>query len=73
MPVRVMDRPSCFSQKMKIGLKKYIMQKKIYAAHKDISKGLAPSDTCEKYSIGDYSTFYRLYKKHFGSSPREKK
>lgn len=62
-----------FSQKMKIGLKKYIMQKKIYAAHKDISKGLAPSDACEKYSIGDYSTFYRLYKKHFGSSPREKR
>ncbi len=59
-----------FSQNMHIGLKKYIAQKKIYAAHADMLQGLEPYEACEKYGFGDYSTFYRLYKKNFGSSPR---
>ena len=62
-----------FSQRMHIGLKKYITQKKIYAAHADIARGMTPGEACEKYGFGDYSTFYRLYKKHFASSPRNKK
>lgn len=59
-----------FTQKMHIGLKKYIMQKKIYAAHADLSGGISPMDVCEKYAFGDYSIFYRLYKKTFETSPR---
>lgn len=58
-----------FSQNMHIGLKKYIMQKKIYSAHSDIRCGMRPIDACEKYNFGDYSNFYRLYKKTFGVSP----
>lgn len=59
-----------FSQNMHIGLKKYIMQKKIYAAHADLSRGLSPIQVCEKYAFGDYSVFYRLYKRTFETSPR---
>ena len=59
-----------FSQNMHIGLKKYIMQKKIYAANSDLSKGISPYRVCEKYCFGDYSVFYRLYKKTFGVSPK---
>lgn len=59
-----------FSQTMHIGLKKYIMQKKIYAAHNDLSLGLRPAEVCEKYAFGDYSVFYRLYRKTFSTSPR---
>lgn len=59
-----------FSQNMHIGLKKYIMQKKIYAAHADILRGMRPIDACEKYGFGDYSSFYRLYKRSFSDSPR---
>lgn len=62
-----------FSQNMHIGLKKYIKQKKIYAAHADLQRGLSPNEVCEKYNFGDYSLFYRTYKKTFGRSPREKK
>lgn len=62
-----------FSQSMHIGLKKYIMQKKIYAAHNDLAQGLSPVDACEKYSFGDYSVFYRLYRKTFNASPREQR
>ncbi|MBR5011864.1 MAG: helix-turn-helix transcriptional regulator [Clostridia bacterium] len=60
-----------FSQNMHIGLKKYIMQKKIHAAHMDISQGLTPSAVCDKYAFGDYSSFYRLYRKTFGVSPKK--
>ncbi|MBQ9976795.1 MAG: helix-turn-helix transcriptional regulator [Clostridia bacterium] len=60
-----------FSQNMHIGLKEYIMKKKIYAARADIKNGMTPIEACEKYSFGDYSGFYRLYKKTFSSSPRE--
>lgn len=60
-----------FSQNMHIGLKEYIMQKKIYAARADIIAGMSPIEACEKYSFGDYSSFYRLYKKTFSRSPRE--
>lgn len=59
-----------FTQKMHIGLKKYIMQKKIYAAHADLSRGTTPMEVCEKYAFGDYSIFYRLYCKTFETSPR---
>lgn len=62
-----------FSQSMHIGLKKYIMQKKIYAAHNDLSKGLSPVEVCVKYAFGDYSVFYRLYRKTFNTSPREQR
>ena len=60
-----------FTQKMHIGLKKYIMQKKIYAAHADMIAGMTPNEVCEKYKFGDYSLFYRTYKKTFGNSPRD--
>lgn len=61
-----------FSRNMHIGLKKYIMQKKIYAAHGDLLKGSSPNAVCEKYCFGDYSSFYRLYRKTFASSPRKR-
>ena len=61
-----------FSQNMHIGLKKYVMQKKIYAARRDLMGGLSPSAVCEKYGFGDYSSFYRLYRKTFSASPNER-
>lgn len=61
-----------FSERMHIGLKKYIMQKKIYAAHRDIVCGMSPKEACEAYSFGDYSGFYRLYRQTFSTSPGAK-
>ena len=47
-------------------------QKKIYAAHRDLTNGLSPSAVCEKYGFGDYSSFYRLYRKTFHCAPNKK-
>lgn len=61
-----------FSANMKIGLKKYVMQKKIYAAKADLDLGLSASAVCEKYCFYDYSVFYRNYKKTFKRSPKNR-
>jgi YesN/AraC family two-component response regulator len=60
-----------FSSVMHIGLKQYILQKKIYAARADMEKGISPGEVCKKYQFNDYTGFYRLYKKYFGSSPKD--
>ena len=59
-----------FSGNMHIGLKQYILQKKIYAAHAEIERGASPGEVCKKYQFNDYTGFYRLYKKFFGMSPK---
>ncbi len=61
-----------FSKEMGIGIKHYINQKKIYAAHRDIQNGISPSEAADKYGYQNYSSFYRQYIKYFGSSPRKK-
>lgn len=62
-----------FSQSMHIGLKQYIMQKKIFAAHNDLLAGMSSGDVCAKYCFSDYSVFFRLYKKMMGYSPKQTK
>ena len=61
-----------FSREMHIGLKRYVMQKKIYAAHADLLRGDSPIEVAARYSFGDYSSFYRLYKKTFADMPKHK-
>lgn len=58
-----------FSQSMQIGLKQYIIQKKIIAAHNDLMNGISATEIAEKYHFNDYSTFYRQHKKTFGYPP----
>ena len=60
-----------FSKVMGIGLKQYINQKKIYAAHTDIQLGMSPNEVAQKYCFTDYSSFFRHYKKIFGMSPMD--
>lgn len=62
-----------FSAKMKMGLQEYINTKKVKAAHEEIQNGMAPSHAAAKYNFHDYSSFYRHYKKVFGSSPKNNK
>jgi len=62
-----------FSAEMKTGLKQYIMQKKVVAAYHDMAEGLSAGEAAAKYGFGEYSTFYRLYRKTFGKSPSERK
>lgn len=61
-----------FSQVMHIGIKHYIIQKKIFAAQNDLILGLSPNEVANKYGFSDYSSFFRHYKRIIGCSPRKK-
>lgn len=62
-----------FSEKMNVGLKQYILKRKIFAARNDIKSGKKPVEVSEDYGFDNYSNFYRAYKKIFGYSPKTKK
>ena len=51
---------------------KYIIEKKLIYAHKDIKSGTSATEAAQKYGFSDYSCFYRHYKKLFGAAPSEK-
>ena len=59
-----------FASQMKIGIMDYIKQKKIFLAEEMIRSGqVAPTEACTRLGFGDYSTFYRVYRKYIGASP----
>lgn len=61
-----------FKTDLDISIYKYIVQKKLTLAHKDIKRGLSAKEVSQKYAFSDYSCFYRHYKKHFGFAPSQK-
>ena len=51
----------------------YVTSKRLVYAQEMIRKGDSAQSTAQKCGFGDYSAFYRLYKKRFGHSPSEEK
>lgn len=62
-----------FEQKMNISPKQYILQKKLAYASKLISEGMPITAAAMQVGYDNYSNFYRLYKKHFGTAPKNNK
>lgn len=58
-----------FLEKMNISPKQYILQKKLALASKLIGEGIPPTSAAVQVGYENYSNFYRIYMKHFGSSP----
>lgn len=50
----------------------YLNEKRLLLAKEQIAAGKNPSEIWEKCGFGDYSTFFRAYKKQFGVSPNAK-
>lgn len=51
----------------------YIIVKRLLMARSLLGEGMAPTEVFLKCGFRDYSTFFRAYKKHFGSTPKEYK
>ena len=62
-----------FEERMKISPKQYILQKKLALASKLIGEGTPPTVAAEQVGYENYSNFYRLYLKHFGTSPTKRR
>ena len=60
---------NCFNT----GVKQYVNKQKMLYAQKLIKSGTTPVKASKICSFDNYSTFYRLYKGHFGVSPENDK
>ena len=49
--------------------KQYIISKRLAKARKMIRRGERPTAVSAECGFGDYTTFFRNYKKYFGYSP----
>ncbi len=58
-----------FEAKMNISPKQYILQKKLALASKLIGEGYPPTVAAMQVGYENYSNFYRVYLRRFGTSP----
>lgn len=61
-----------FTQNLKQTPKKYIELKKITKAEILLKSGLKPNDVAQKLGYNNYVSFYRIYVKHFNSTPTKR-
>lgn len=61
-----------FEEKMKISPKQYILQKKLALANKLIDEGVPRTVAAMQIGYENYSNFYRLYLKHYGTASSKK-
>lgn len=62
-----------FEKKMKIAPKQYVLQKKMALANQMINDGTSPTKAAGRLGYENYSSFYRMYVKLYGTSPKENK
>ena len=60
-----------FKRELSISVYRYISEKRISAVRELVQKGANLTDAALSCGFGDYSSFYRLYKKQYGESPYE--
>ncbi len=60
-----------FRQSMDSTFYKFLTQRRLILAKSLIKEGLSMEEISVKCGFSDYSTFYKLFKKEFGISPRE--
>lgn len=62
-----------FKENTGFSLLQYVINKKIMKAKGLLSSGFSCGEVCDKLSFGDYSNFYKTFKKKLGVSPSEYK
>lgn len=60
-----------FSQKLGISFYRWVTQRRLIAAKNLIQEGMAMEDIFEQVGFGDYTTFYKAFKKEYGISPSQ--
>lgn len=59
-----------FYQNMKIGIKSYIVQKKMLRAKELLQSGKKPCEVAAQLGYGDYATFFKAFRKEYGTAPK---
>lgn len=60
-----------FKDTLGISLHQYIIKKRLAECRSAIVSGDSISKTYEKFGFGDYSSFFKAFKKEYGMSPKE--
>lgn len=60
-----------FKKEMGISPKRFVQNKRLLSAQRQLRKGEKPTQVSENVGYHDYSTFYRAYLKLFGESPEQ--
>ena len=60
-----------FKDNMGISLHQYITKKRLQASKNGILSGIPFGQVYQQYGFNDYTSFYRAFKKEFGSSPKD--
>ncbi len=60
-----------FKQKLGVSVHRYVTQRRLIAAKTRIESGEALEDVAIGTGFGDYSVFYRAFKRTYGISPRQ--
>ena len=58
-----------FIKELRMTPAKYILSKRLILAEKKLRRGAKPTEIYAECGFEDYTTFFRNYKKYFGSSP----
>ncbi len=60
-----------FREKLGTTLTEYILQKRLITVSSLVREGKSLSEAATLTGFGNYSNFYKIFKKHYGISPRE--
>ena len=60
-----------FRDSVGVSVHQYITKKRLSACANSILVGAKVSEICRAYGFGDYSAFYRAFRKEFGTSPSD--
>ena len=58
-----------FIQNLRTSPMKYIREKRLHLAQKELGRGAYAADVCRRCGFSDYTSFYRNYKAFFGYPP----
>lgn len=61
-----------FKKELHISVYQYILKKKLLLAHRLINQNIPPMQAALQCGFRNYSGFYRMYKKHIGTTPSNK-
>ena len=60
-----------FKDNIGMSIHQYITKKRLNLCQEAISGGMSITDAYQKFGFGDYSSFYRAFKKEYGISPKD--
>lgn len=60
-----------FKENLGMSVHQYITKKRLILCREAIRGNMSITEACQTFGFGDYSSFYRAFKKEYGMSPRD--